>query len=588
MDLGIKKEDRVVINGFPSIEWMEIFFATQKIGAAMVNMNPRYMEEEFKYVMEDCDGVCLFTEDRWIDLVEKVRRDLPLLKHIIVYNAPGYPPKEHPADPIYRDYEDFMGRYPATEPKLPWGEIKNDDLSQLYYTGGTTGWPKGVVRSQWDICGNHKYGMVDQLADSGWDGIIDNIIDRDFMRGFAALVAGTSMGPILSRTINILGDIISRSDLLKNTLPPILKSKGVKKLVLNSILPRIIRTTLGRILLGGGVRSSTVVPFFHSTAFDSNLGQILNVPSTSIYLEPSHPLDAKLLLEEVERRRLNFVSIVGDASGIKMLEELDRAKAEGRTYDLSSIWVIFNAGARWSAHIKKGLLDYIPQAWILDIYGTTESGLASAYISGTGTKEKTESYTHTTWDGFGEYVGRPGLVIDLDTKKEAKPGCKHAEYYYGGTFKGLGYWKAPEKSKSDFITIDGWRYHRSRDEGYVDENEKFHLSGRGGGFVINTGGEKVYSEEVQEVILSHPKVKDVAVIGIPDERWGEAVTAIVELEPGEKVTEDEMKGYCREKIAGYKIPKNVIFREVLRAATDKISKIEIDKMRGMAIKELGR
>jgi fatty-acyl-CoA synthase len=121
------------------------------------------------------------------------------------------------------------------------------------------------------------------------------------------------------------------------------------------------------------------------------------------------------------------------------------------------------------------------------------------------------------------------------------------------------------------------------DEGYVDEEGRFHLLGRGGGYVINTGGEKVYSEEVEEIIKSHPKVRDVAVIGIPDERWGEAVTAIVELNPGERSTEDEMREHCGGKMAGYKIPKNFVFHEVLR--TD-VGKIKREKMVNVAFKKL--
>lgn len=131
--------------------------------------------------------------------------------------------------------------------------------------------------------------------------------------------------------------------------------------------------------------------------------------------------------------------------------------------------------------------------------------------------------------------------------------------------------------------IEGGRYFLIGDEGYVDEKERFHLVGRGGGYVINTGGEKIYSEEVEEIIKRNPKVKDSAVIGLSDERWGEVVTAIVELEKGERTTEDEIREYCKEKMAGYKVPKNVVFHKVLR--TD-VGKIMVAELREIATEEL--
>ena len=122
------------------------------------------------------------------------------------------------------------------------------------------------------------------------------------------------------------------------------------------------------------------------------------------------------------------------------------------------------------------------------------------------------------------------------------------------------------------------------DEGTVDEDGYFHFVGRGP-TVINTGGEKVYPEEVEETIKTHPKVRDAGVIGVPDERWGEAVTAVVELNPGEKVTPEEIIDFCRGKMAGYKKPKHVIFVEKFpRAAA---GKIERKKLKEFAKKMLG-
>jgi len=146
------------------------------------------------------------------------------------------------------------------------------------------------------------------------------------------------------------------------------------------------------------------------------------------------------------------------------------------------------------------------------------------------------------------------------------------EFVYGGHMT-LGYWKCPAKTGKDFRTVDGKRWFFVGDEGTVDADGKFSLMGRGGDYVINTGGEKVYSEEVEAAIKEHPKVVDAAVLGIPDERWGQTVTALVEAAAGEVVGEEEIVAFCRERMAGYKRPRHIFFVEkVPRAAAGKINR----------------
>ena len=576
LDLGLKKGDRIAVNGFNSIEWMEAYWAAFKVGIVPVNLNPRFVAEEIKYVLEDSDAVLLVTEDRWIDVIKKVEKDLPLLKHIIVYNAPGYPKKEIPADMI--DYEDFMKKYPDSKPKIDW-EIKNEDLALFKYTGGTTGYPKGVIFDNWKGCASMKWGMLSTELNSGWNKIVDVITkDRNFMNGVANLVGNMEvpvLHSLLSRIINMFGDMLSGSGTLRAILSSVLRSKAIKRVVFETIIPNVLARPTTYRLLGGRANVLLPVPLFHGLGYDVDMMSICATGATTVYLEPAHPFDAKILWDAVERWRPVLTSVAGDAFVIPMIEELDRAKKEGRPHDTSSLLLIGSSAVRWSPHLKRNLLDHMPQCLIADGYGIAEAPGGYTYISSSMSKDITE-HTTPVMDSFGYSAKR--LVLDMDTGKEAKPGCKRAQFLYGGTHVALGYWKAPDKSKSTFVDIDGERYVFSGDEGFVDENGGFHLVGRGGGYVINTGGEKVYSEEVEGIIKAHPKVRDVAVIGIPDEIWGEAVTAIVELEPGEKVTEDEMKGYCREKIAGYKIPKNVIFHKIFRTEAGKIERAESIKI----------
>lgn len=550
LDLGLKKGDRVGINGFNSIEWMEVFFGASKAGFALVNLNPRYVGDEYKYVLEDSDCVVLFTEGRWIDTVEGIRKGLPLLKKIVVYNAPGYLEKEIPSDPIYEHYEDIMGRKPATKPKLDW-EIKNDDLCYFKYTGGTTGYPKGVVFDNWRGCGGMKWGMISTVFDSAWDKL--------------------STSPAVKGLIDV---VASQKPDLDISDPSVLKSKKVKELVLQQ-LPSIFAQPFFYQLVGGTRSVLYTVPPFHGLGFNNNMMYICSQGAVSIYPEPAHPFNAKLFWEAVEKHRPFATAIAGDAFAIPLIEELERAEREGRPYDTSSLVTIGSSGVRFSAHLKRKFLDKMSWCTIADGYGIAE-GVGGFVYSSTSTDEKISEHTTAETTSFGYAAKR--LILDLDTAKPAKPGCQRAQFLYGGPFMGLGYWKAPELTRKTYANINGEIYVKTGDEGYLDESGGFHLRGRGGGWVINTGGEKVYSEEVEEIIKANRKVKDVVVVGIPDERWGEAVAAVVELHPGEQATQDEIIEYCRGKMAGYKIPKAIIFHEVLRKDTGKVERENIIKL----------
>ena len=146
------------------------------------------------------------------------------------------------------------------------------------------------------------------------------------------------------------------------------------------------------------------------------------------------------------------------------------------------------------------------------------------------------------------------------------------------------YWKDPYKTAKTFKYIDGKRWFFVGDMGVMDEEGYFNLIGRSAS-VINTGGEKVYPEEVEETLKFYHKIKDVAVIGVPDDWWGEAVTAIVQVKNGEVTTSQEVIDYCRGKMAGYKKPKHVVFADSLSRTLS--GKLEKTPLKEMAIEELG-
>ncbi len=138
LDLGIKKEDRVAIMGFNSIEWMETYFAASRIGAVPVNVNPRFVPAELKYLLEDSDSVALILEEDGVERINQIRHELPLLKHCIVLGGKA------PTGML--SYDELISKYPNSKPELSW-KVTNEDFAFLFYTRGTTGYPKGTI---WD------------------------------------------------------------------------------------------------------------------------------------------------------------------------------------------------------------------------------------------------------------------------------------------------------------------------------------------------------------------------------------------------------------------------------------------------------
>ncbi len=543
LDLGIKKEDRVAIMGFNSIEWMETYFAASRIGAVPVNVNPRFVPAELKYLLEDSGSVALMLEEEYLERIFQIRNDLPLLKHLIVLG------EEPPTDML--SYHGLINKYPKSKPRLSW-RVTNEDFAFLFYTGGTTGYPKGTV---WD--GEMRVRGLDIITVDAMAPLFDQLGELP-----------QEAYPALRNTIPVpgLGRIISSGP------GRWIIRRSIVKLLFRRLMLRSSHSTLKYRLSGGRIRLVVVAPLFHGTAYEANFSLIGTGGGTSIYLTSRHPFNPKELWETVNKRRANALVIVGDAFAIPMVEELDRKK-----YDTSSLSLIISSGVIWSPRIKKRLLEHIPGVLILDELGTTETSSAFTQLSSSAEKEISKLKIKLVTKGPN--VTR---VINPQTGKDVRPGEK-GELIYGG-YTALGYWNDELKTKNSWKVIAGKRWFFVGDEGTIDEDGYFHFIGRGP-TVINSGGEKVYPEEVEEIIKTHSKVRDAAVIGVPDERWGEAVTAVIELKQGEEVSPEEIINFCRERMAGYKKPKQVVFIDQLpRAAA---GKLERKPLRELAMKILG-
>ena len=284
-------------------------------------------------------------------------------------------------------------------------------------------------------------------------------------------------------------------------------------------------------------------PLMHSTAFTFASLPALTAGGAIATLE-SRRFDAHATLAAIERVRATVLAIVGDAFGRPLVQALEDRAANGAPYDASSVRVVCSAGVAWSADTKRRLLDHVPQATLVDGCGSTEGGTYGISIVRKGDDLSTSRFARA-----------PGTIVLDDLGAEVAVGEMGL---IAAVTQTSGYYKHPEKTAETFRTINGVRYVVPGDVGRIEPDGSITLLGRGTS-VVNTGGEKVHPEEVEELLRAMPSVVDAIVVGIPDERLGQAVAAVVQRRPGASLSEAEVIAAVRDRIAGYKAPRRVAF-----------------------------
>ena len=262
-------------------------------------------------------------------------------------------------------------------------------------------------------------------------------------------------------------------------------------------------------------------------------------------LNTSRHFDADEVWRLVEQEGVHSVSIIGDAMGRPLAEAL--AEADGR-YDTSTVFVIGSGGAILSHPVKQQLRAQLPNAIILDSFGGSETG-----HNGSGLDADAEA---------PRFAMNDQTAVFDDELKPVVPGSGVVGRLARRGHIPLGYHKDPEKTAATFLEIDGERWVLPGDYATVEEDGTVTLLGRGS-VCINTGGEKVYPEEVEAVLKAHPDVFDAIVVGIPDDRWGQKVAALVQPRPGARPAADDVAAHCRTKLADYKTPRKVVFLDEL-------------------------
>ena len=255
---------------------------------------------------------------------------------------------------------------------------------------------------------------------------------------------------------------------------------------------------------------------------------------------------------QVEDTRTTNIVIVGDAFAKPMLDALDRAEESGKPYDLSSVKVIISSGVMWSEEIKNGLLRH-HDMMLMDTMGSTEGGMGSS-VSTRDNPPKTAKFSIN-----------PGVIIIADDGEILKPGSEKIGLIGTSGLVPVGYYKDEKKSAETFREVNGVRYSFPGDYAKLEEDGTITLLGRGSN-CINSAGEKIYPEEVEEAIKRNDEVFDCLVVGVDDEKFGQKVVAVVSLENNKDINEDSLVDATRSYIAGYKLPKKVIFVEQVERA----------------------
>jgi long-chain acyl-CoA synthetase len=451
---GYHPGDHIAILAFNCIEYYEILFALAKVGLVAVPINFRYQGEEISYIINHGDSKALIYESSFRDLFGSVRKEFEKVSGYVVFGGVG--------ETGDINYEDLMASSSLNDPEV---EVAETTTWYIGYTSGTTGKPKGAMRSH--------------------------------------------------RT-NIL-------------------------------------TVSSSVYIDQGSVSLLIMPLFHFNSITFGLAGVFHGATTVIY--PSGGFNGREILEIIEKEKITFSSMVPTMyTMIFQVPDKDR-------FDTSSMKRLLTSSAPLMTRTKEQILAFFKSAELWEGYGSTET-------AGVTTLRPRDQIRKV------RSCGQPNAFCQvklIDSQgQECAPGEVGEIYALSpGLFE--GYYKDPKKTAQAFLG----EFVSVGDMATRDEEGFYYIVDRKNDMIIS-GGENIYPTEIDNLLSSHPKIVQAAVIGVPDEKWGEAVKAVVVCVPGEQLTQAEVIEYCKQNLAGYKCPKTVEFWEALPVnVTGKILKREI-------------
>jgi 3-oxocholest-4-en-26-oate---CoA ligase len=481
IDQGVQKDDKVGLYCRNRNEIVIAMLGIVKAGAILVNVNFRYVEGELRYLFDNSDMVALVHERQYSDRVANVLPDTPDVKTVLVI--------EDGSDNDYQRYGgvEFYSAIAQGSPERDYGERSANDI-YLLYTGGTTGFPKGVMWRHEDI--------------------------------YRVLFGGTDFatGEFVKDEYDLAKAAAASPPAIRYPIPP---------------------------MIHGATQSSTWMSLF--------AGQ-------TTVLAPEFNADE--VWRTIHKHKVNLLFFTGDAMARPLLDALLAAQegaADKEAYDLSSLFLLASTAALFSPSIKEKLLELLPNRVITDSIGSSETGFGGTSIVAKG----------------APHSGGPRVTIDhrtvvLDEEgNEVEPGSGVRGFIAKKGNIPVGYYKDEKKTAETFRTINGVRYAIPGDYAQVEEDGTVTMLGRGS-VSINSGGEKIYPEEVEAALKGHPDVFDALVVGVPDPRYGQHVAAVVQARPEARPTLAELDSFVRSEIAGYKVPRSLwLVDEVKRSPAGK-------------------
>jgi len=482
--LGVNHGDRVGIWSTNTVEWVIAQFATPKIGAILVNVNPAYRSSEASYALQQSGVSVLLTQVRhktsdYVEILREIRSSLPELRQIVLI---GDDEIDKPLEDALR-WEDIAAAARNVTPAALAERLaaaQFDEAINIQYTSGTTGFPKGATLSHHNVLNN----------------------------GF------------------FIGETLRYTERDRVCVP---------------------------------------VPFYH--CFGMVLGNLAIVSHGATIVIPNYTFDPKLTLDAVVSERCTSLY------GVPTMFIAELALPNFSSYDFSTLRTGIMAGSPCPVETMKRVQTEMHMPEVTICYGMTETSPVS-----------TQTEVDDPLDKRTQTVGRvhPHLEVKIiDEQGRIVPRGTPGELCTRGYSVMLGYWNDPDNTAR---SIDAARYMHTGDIATMDDDGYLNIAGRIKDMVIR-GGENVYPREVEEFLYTHEAIRDVSVIGVPDERYGEELCAWVILHDGAKADEEEVRAFCRDKIAHYKVPRYVRFvSEFPMTVSGKVQKY---KMREISIAELG-